>query len=256
VCQAPIRSICPDRFNTSEGFELSICKHILYNNGNWYTPPGDGIWKVVEGGDVIREAFGQYFACLKKVAYQTRVCAEMYLDIPCRVRPVRVIKTVRTDASVPSRLFAEYANFRLMHVLRDPRGVVVSRRKKSWAQGQFEGNPVSLIAKTYCSKVLKDYIKTVILRNQHPGKVIHVIIDGVMQNVEDAADALYNFINMTMPYEIRYRIRLDAGQISYQRINVWKLELSRSEMQTIADVCYDFYRDLKFEWYYSRIKIV
>ncbi|ELU14048.1 hypothetical protein CAPTEDRAFT_222591 [Capitella teleta] len=259
-CQRPIRNICPDRFNTSEGLELSLCKHVLWNNGEWYTAPNDVIWRVMQGGDVTKAAFKEYFRCLEKVAFETKLCAEIYLDIPCQVRPVRIIKTVRTNADLPRMFFRKYDNYRLLHFLRDPRGVALSRRKKSWARGQFEGTSIGKIAKTYCQNVLKDYIKTVLLRNHNPGKVLHVITDGVMQGLEDAARGLYKFINVTMMYSLKETLRkqrmdsIATGTTSYQRINVWKMELTRSEMKDVVEACHDLYRDLKFDWYYSKLR--
>ena len=169
-----------------------------------------------------------------------------------------MIKTVRTDEHVATRFLQKYQNFRLIHILRDPRGVTLSRMKKQWAQGLFERGNLTHIAKTYCQNVLKDYVRTVILRNRYEGRVIHVVTDGVMRNLDENTKALFRFVDMTMLYEAKMFIqnntllRLNGEGTSDQRINVWQAELTRIEMRSIAEVCQNLFRDLKYDWFYTK----
>ena len=55
------------------------------------------------------------------------------IDKICTSKPLHVIKTVRMDLETVVGLMDKYPNMRVIHLIRDPRSVVLSRIKSGWS---------------------------------------------------------------------------------------------------------------------------
>ena len=150
TCQGRLLKFCPRRFDGKSG-KMKLCREILYNNGKWFSN-SSRVQAMVGNANLI---FDGYFKCVSLFHDVAKECAYKYLDTTCRTRSIRAIKTVRTPLEVPERLLQKYPNFKIFHLLRDPRGAVKSRIKAFWSWGTGEGKTVKEHAKRYCPSVVK-----------------------------------------------------------------------------------------------------
>lgn len=89
-------------------------------------------------------------------------CFNSLLDETCRKEKFRVVKTIRARVSwLTSLLDDPEVNLRIIHLVRDPRGSVISNWKADWA-------PIS--EATSCQNLLSDLRDGARLRRQRPGK--------------------------------------------------------------------------------------
>ena len=103
------------------------------------------------------DVFVQYSQCLAKQVTRALQCVSI-LQTVCQSSDVRVVKTVRAAMLEMDHLLQTLPNFRLLHLIRDPRGVITSRK----ANLSFRGigsifQPIEVVeAGIYCREVLRD----------------------------------------------------------------------------------------------------
>ena len=101
------------------------------------------------------DPFHRYVQCISKQAALILPCMH-HLQTACQSSDVRVIKTVRAAMSEVDMLFQTLPNFRLVHIIRDPRGVVYSRRKYPSCRGIGKPYDAAREARIYCRNLLRD----------------------------------------------------------------------------------------------------
>ena len=100
-------------------------------------------------------AFQRYAQCISKQAALVSHCAH-HLQTACQSSDLRVVKTVRASMMETNALFRTLPNFRLVHLIRDPRGVVYSRRKYPACRGIGKPYDATREARIYCRNLLRD----------------------------------------------------------------------------------------------------
>lgn len=99
--------------------------------------------------------FRRYSQCIARQAAVVSPCTS-HLEAACQSSDLRVVKTVRAAMSETDVLFRTLPNFRLVHLIRDPRGVVNSRRGYTSFHGIGSGYDAVPEARIYCRDVLRD----------------------------------------------------------------------------------------------------
>ena len=103
------------------------------------------------------DVFVLYSQCLAKQAALAVSCVPV-LQTACQSSDVRVVKTVRAAMLEMDQLFQTLPNFRLVHLIRDPRGVITSRKGDPSFRGIGSlSQPIEVVeARIYCREVLRD----------------------------------------------------------------------------------------------------
>ena len=101
------------------------------------------------------DMFRRYSQCLTRQAALVSPCVS-HLQTACQSSDLRVVKTVRAAMFEMEVLFRTLPNFRLVHLIRDPRGAVNSRRGYPSFHGIGSGYDVTPEARIYCRDVLRD----------------------------------------------------------------------------------------------------
>ena len=87
----------------------------------------------VFAGQSAAEPFKQYKACLDTERQTVMSKCVPIIDKTCKRKHLNVIKTVRMELETVVPLMEKYTNMRVIHLIRDPRSVVLSRIKSGWS---------------------------------------------------------------------------------------------------------------------------
>lgn len=250
LCLEHLREPCPRSYVTIHKSGLQKCQSILFHNGTWSTADDDRLWTPYLNDDFnkFRPNFAQYFECLGNFESRVRACAKEHLDKPCSTSPLRVVKTVRAPMEVARRLFRLYPkDLRLVHLLRDPRGVTLSRLRTEWAHGYFERQDPDprMLADSYCRNSLRDVHERKILEAMHKGQIFEVLYDNFMEDPKENAKEL--FFNIGMGHMFPKSEHVIRRKIDEKRKDRWKSWLNPDDIEAIEKACPTFLKAYKLE---------
>ena len=78
-----------------------------------------------------------FLSSLQEMRKKADFCMNTYLKGPCQQSHVRAIKTVRGTMEEAEALMISDSSFKVIHLLRDPRGVTRSRLNATWSRGFY-----------------------------------------------------------------------------------------------------------------------
>ena len=202
-----------------------------------------------------RPIFAEYFKCRSHLRELLNKKCALIWQTTCSTRSLRAVKVVRGTMDSMEPLLQAIPNLRVIHLIRDPRGVALSRKRfYSHVRGMFtELDPnqtMSREAYLYCRTVVRDVRRRKELEVIYPGKIFPVIYDDVVGNIKGYIEDVYRFIGMSsVPesvwsyyrrsnYPVHYAGRLDSIAIA----NQWQDVLSVRENKKIEDVCKEFFQ--------------
>ena len=249
-CQIFIRKVCGTRFG-SNPVGQEHCRKILWGdkldtNPEYYMPNGNKYrYSVVN--ESLPEAFRKYFQCLIKVEPILTKCAAKYFDEPCKEKKLRVIKTVRANMQVGEFVLKSYNNSYLIHLYRDPRGVVRSRLKEKWSRGLSSNVSAAHEAQLYCSQILSDIRRRKTLQQQGYANRIKVIVydQFVKEPLLNLLD-VYHFIGQQPSMKVNESFcgrDLTTAKQSSTFATKWKKDMSSEDIKVINSTCYQFFNE-------------
>lgn len=176
-------------------------------------------------------------------------CTQELQDI-CLKSKVVLIKTIRTSMKMVLSAMEELDSIKVIHLVRDPRPVVLSQLKYSCTEGVTE------CAKDHCQKVVEDSKKkdrTVKYRNN----IKTVTYENISIKPVDTVKNLYMFINMTFSGDTRSFVKnITQGgnkrnckiceenwqfgkntESSEQHVNAWRTSVSKGLIERIERLC-------------------
>ena len=231
-CRLFIREICGNRF-TPSGREASICLQRLWFNRTLQNP-------------TLEANFTKYENCLSNVSRHLPVCSAMP-DKVCATTKVRAIKTVRTTMKSIRPFFKDVPNFRVIHLIRDPRAAVASKMGVPWSQGIYASTDVRKEARIYCQQVSLDLAWRMQIEEEYPGQIIELVYDDFVQRPEESLGRLYNFLELDIHNVTRKRM-LKATKDSTAKAKKWQLQLTWAEVKSIEEQCKDVFQNVAFKW--------
>ena len=139
-----------------------------------------------------------YIKCINDVQTHVDKCIPK-LEPMCRQRNLHAVKTVRLDMASVEKLLEHLPNLRVIHLLRDPRGVALSRSGTEWSSGQSGKSDIVKAAAMFCEVASKDIKKRLELEEKYPGAFSQVIYEDFTGDPIKIAKEMYNFLNLTLP---------------------------------------------------------
>ena len=194
-----------------------------------------------------RDAFARYRTCIAKRRRDAVLCIDGLRE-SCITSSLRVIKTIRARMEDAERLLAAHPNLKVVHLIRDPRGVVNSRLAKSWATSlaaKYQGaDPIMMEARIYCAEIERDVTLRRRLERRFPGRTTEMVYDHHMANPHQGIADLYRFLDVPMSADtMEY---LDTYQSD--RSSRWKKSLTSHNISTIDAECEQLYKLLPQYW--------
>ena len=178
-----------------------------------------------------------YVRCLSAKAQKLTECVPKITD-SCAASDLRVVKVVRGEMRNVEALMRASRNFRLVHVIRDPRGVINSRRKKPFFRsvGARKNNTISE-ARYYCEDVVRDIELRHRLEAKYPGRTMQVIYDDFVKNAHQRTRQIYAFLETNMPPEVGAFIETTRPGTA----SSWRKQLDSNFVQQVDRVCSRLY---------------
>ena len=253
-CQRHILFLCGKRFGDARS-RRNVCSNLLLPSRKTrrllYTQVRRGMGAHGERYHDISMRFPKFMSssrpmegykmCLAKYTRRAESCSRTVLPDTCSKRKVHAIKTVRGTMASADKLLQSHPDFFLIHLVRDPRGVVLSRRKSGWSQGFYGRGKVRALAKTYCTTVLDDIRHRKSLEKKYPHRIHSVLMDQFFEEPEKHVREIYGKIGLTVPTDVTQYLNLT---IKSGVADKWMEKLTREEINDITNECSDVYKEI------------
>ena len=203
----------------------------------------------------------------------------------CTNKSARVIKTVRLDMDTVEQLIEKYpGNMRILHMIRDPRGVVLSRMKSSWSQlgstnsknakkvldfkqvlskepksvkentGVLQRNKsmseFTKEAKVYCTLALRDIQKRKEIEQRYPGTTLEIVYEDLVKNPTEIVNGIYKFLGLRVHAEVgKWLKQVASSKAASQKVaGKWESQIPGDVVESIDKTCTDLYWEMGNKW--------
>eukprot|EP00914_Ancora_sagittata_P000875 GHVO01002308.1.p1 GENE.GHVO01002308.1~~GHVO01002308.1.p1 ORF type:complete len:409 (-),score=15.48 GHVO01002308.1:104-1330(-) len=198
---------------------------------------------------VYQNALGRYHECINNLRTAIKKCVEVSRK-NCMLSKLRVMKSVRTSMESVSLLLEALPRLRVIHLVRDPRGVVLSRMKHASFRGTASNGSLTNEAKYFCRDVARELKLRKKLEKQYPGRIMEVIYENFVQDPLDYSKQVYDFLGVDFPEYIEKFVSDNTrGKTDSVAKSVrWQSKLTYENVLRIKDYCQYFYDNFKHEW--------
>ena len=137
-------------------------------------------------------------------------------------------------------LLNKYPNLRVIHLVRDPRAVALSRMKLFSSRGIYSGNDTIKEAKLYCRTVIRDINVIRTLDQSLSDRIMLVIYDKFVKNPVTFSENIYDFIGSRLPNITRDFMK---GK-TRDKTQEWQIKLSPENINGINTECAEFFKTI------------
>ena len=203
-----------------------------------------------------KRPFLYYKKCVKQVTNATIPCLDR-LGETCRDRKLVATKVVRLTMNVVEELLKVLPDLKVVHYIRDPRAVAISRMKHRSFRGLYARGDIVRIAKLYCDDVFNDLVIRKRLQKQYPDTFLEVYFEELAMFPSLIAFRIYDFLGVEMPKEVYSWItentqsnntKQRTSRDSQSIVHAWKSKLKDTELKAINRVCQDMIKEAHMEW--------
>jgi hypothetical protein len=232
TCRKFIASICPKRFRTDPMKENYCHKSLWHPN-------------LTADNDI---PFAKYHKCVNSQRSMMESKCLPDLNRLCQNSQLHVTKTVRVNMQTAGQLLTIYPNMRVIQIIRDPRGVVLSRSKNR----SFHGKGTDLVeeAALFCKSVWNDVLQRKKLEEQFPGSTYQLIYDEFVTDPLEIAHKVHSFLNVTVPNSVLTWLSKNTG-VKRNSTNIaskWQDKLTFKLVRAVDNVCEGLYNSVKHTW--------
>lgn len=182
----------------------------------------------------------------------------------CRNAKLRAVKTVRAIMPEVAPLADRLPNFRLIHLFRDPRPVLVSRNTNPYFRGIYSGTQTKKQGggdmvkegSIYCPTVASDIrLRRNTVESNYPGIVTQAIYEDFAPRPVEYAEAMYAFVNETLPLNVKLYIDTNTLGQNWKnnailRMHKWKESMTYETGDKVKAACKEFYNLVNYTWPY------
>ena len=251
LCELRNPFYCGRRFGAVQESQLSECHKIL--SSDTYRP--------ANVSKKVLDKFTKYTQCMRLLRKHIDKDCTSLLSASCNSRQLRATKTVRATMASMEPLLKKLPNFRIIHLIRDPRGVVLSRMKHGdqsvLAKYSLNGGKSEILkreAQLYCRTVVRDLKVRRQLEELYPGRIYPLIFDHLVEDMQQTVNNIYFFLNSTYPINMFAWIKKNSlsgnkrGEKSRDIAARWTKNLTREENDNIREVCREFFDIIEYKW--------
>lgn len=177
------------------------------------------------------------------------------LEKVCMATTHRVIKTIRISMELASQMMDLWPNLKVLHLVRDPRGITNSRLKNKTFQMTKKITPHS---HNLCERMYNDTMYNTLLEKKYENRITLVIYEALAERPVEGMEFIYGFLNIKITTDVITWVynsthaqnktgyfgtmRSDATESAYY----WKTKLTLSKIRIIDQICHDVYKLLGF----------
>ncbi|ELT94373.1 hypothetical protein CAPTEDRAFT_193000 [Capitella teleta] len=265
-CNLELSSVCSKRFDVSQS-NLQMCANELaLRHDPSATPP----FPFVTSSKSVRKAVEKYRDCMKPCRSKALKCSS-YLANSCHHARVRNIKPVRLPMSAARLVHQSLPDVKIIHNIRDPRGVVhsrkyvsesfhsafamyrtpvVSKRKRDTKKSPayFTTVDVAKEAMLLCRNVAEDVIVRREMLKDDPGCAKEILYENYATQPLAVTQDIYDFIGQPLPHQVLQWLaenttgeKVNSQKQTSRQANVtmlkWQDELSVRDMAAVNGHC-------------------
>ncbi len=240
-CSMYTPKYCGNRFGEFSQERMDECNQRLWNAS--YSD------RRLDGS--VHKNFTEYKTCMDRLRSITlERCIHLFREV-CQRSRLRSAKTVRGTMASMEYLLDSVPNFRVIHLIRDPRAVVLSRRQfDNSARGRYSMGDLVKEAKLYCRTVVRDVKIRRRLETRHPGKIVSIIYDDLVKEPLRYAENIYSFLNTTLPRATMKWVvdHTTAVKDSSAIAQKWQDQLTFRKSHQISQQCLEFFQEVDYPW--------
>ena len=253
TCKARIREFCPRHFSTADKRLLSSF-HCLHVDGA--SPLKDmNVTLYHEGKPFVPEckthatAYSEYATCMRNYRKAISGCLPK-LEQVCRSSSLVGIKAIRLRADLVERMLVQNPDLKLVYQMRDPRGIVPSRRFSGLLSEISEKN-LTKEASLLCQRISYDISIIHNIEKQFPDRILKIKYEDLALDPGGSTDLLYSFMGRQIPGEVKVFLNqsttssTQGNAFSTARTNgtdsvfKWRRQLKPEDITSITKVCLD-----------------
>ena len=227
LCHVPLRSRC-----------VGPVEQSLQNQCHIYMEQT----RLATSGEVVDDMEGfppiaSYLNCIHQSRVAAKACLPQLVE-KCEQKPIKVTKLLRGNMTVLADILKDFPRLKVVHLLRDPRGIINSRLALNWWGGPLN---ISKEARLLCTKMREDMRQRQELEKRYPGLTMEFVYEDVTQNPMTYIPALYNFTGIPMTNSTKsliQQITTESGNIA----NKWREQMTKEIKEKIDSECEDLYK--------------
>ena len=239
-CYHNIVTYCGKRFGQKTAERLEQCRQLLAKGTDATT--NDVPQKIVR-------IFEKYHSCFRLYRRGVdRNCVEVLRKV-ISDRRLRATKVVRATMDSMRPLLLALPNLRVIHLVRDPRAVALSRiRFGESGRGAYtlsiqkSESYVVAEASLYCHHVTADIRSRLVLEHEFPGRILLIRYEDVIANPEQTFRDIYEFLDEPLPKATIEEMQkmVQKGQ-EMNLATKWQGNMTYKEAITIMRQCAEFF---------------
>jgi len=135
-----------------------------------------------------------------------------------------MIKTIRLSMEVAALLMNRLPQLKIIHLLRDPRGMIRSTLNRFFPNKAVDTN-VELVS--MCNQIRRDIEVSTQLKHSYPGRIITVLYEHLAEHPEDISYTLFDDLDLVPPVFFKDWLHnhttsgLDTGRFGTQSIEFY-----------------------------------
>ena len=196
--------------------------------------------------------FDDYRSCFRSYRRQVDANCTATLRKAITERRLRAAKVVRATMDSMGPLLRTMPALRIIHLVRDPRAVALSRiRFGPSGKGLYyqqvhrkkTGSRFVAEATQYCHHVIADIRTRLELEREFPGRIKSVRYEDVVDNPEQRFREVYELLDEPVPENTLNRMQTMAYKGQKRNLTTkWQYRLAPSDQREIARHCDEFFR--------------
>jgi len=242
-CSNHLTEFCPTRFGL-DSEKSEHCRRQIHE-----VPPEEKDQKIKD-----------YLDCEKTLRKTISPCIDM-LQEKCLQAKVVVVKSVRLDMVTAGRLLAQDNTMSVVHYLRDPRPVSLSRMGHPSFRGLYSLRPnITRNAFTYCQDVATDIKIREILQKFYPQRIMQLFYEEFAIFPHLTSERIYQFLSLEMPDSLSEWLTINTNtkqegahkkwttRKSSDILTKWHKKISRNTVLEINNICQSLFNIIKMPW--------
>ena len=150
--------------------------------------------------------FIKYLNCSRELRDIVDICS-LLLEETCMATHLRTAKVLRMHMKDVEGIIQKHPNLKIIHLLRDPRGIVVSRLKSNHTRLSLNNETTSsdvqkTESKYLCLKMYSDLMERRELEIKYPQVFLEVRYESMAADPMRMAEEIYEHIGETLPDEV------------------------------------------------------
>lgn len=167
----------------------------------------------------------------------------------CSLFPIHLTKVVRLRVKELEELFKKemlQVNWKIVYLVRDPRGVMASRANLTWCHQRAEA---CLNPKQHCSEVYDDLTRIEHLKRQFPNLFTVIKFEEFTSDVQTEAEKLFQFLELPVSRSVQTFLDThthtdrenDDPSATFRHTKEvgtqWQSKLPQDVVTNVTDVC-------------------